>query len=74
MGDLAHQLGLTVVAEGVEDDTALSRLAAMGCEHAQGYGIAKPMAQEQFLAWLTQRRSAGRSSVVALSVAGANAP
>jgi len=46
----------------------------MGCEHAQGYGIAKPMAQEQFLAWLTQRRSAGRSSVVALPVAGANAP
>ena len=72
--DLAHQLGLTVVAEGVEDDNSLSRLASMGCEHAQGYGIAKPMAQEQFLAWLTQRRSAGRSSVVALPVAGANAP
>jgi EAL domain-containing protein (putative c-di-GMP-specific phosphodiesterase class I) len=72
--DLAHQLGLTVVAEGVEDDNSLARLATMGCEHAQGYGIAKPMAQEQFLAWLTQRRSAGRSSVVALPVAGANAP
>jgi diguanylate cyclase (GGDEF)-like protein len=64
--DLAHQLGLTVVAEGVEDDGAITRLAAHGCEHAQGYGIAKPMPQEQFLSWLAQRRSAGRSSVVAL--------
>ena len=48
--DLAHQLGLTVVAEGVEDDAAIARLAALGCEHAQGYGIGKPMPQEQFLA------------------------
>ncbi|HEX7236116.1 MAG TPA: EAL domain-containing protein, partial [Gammaproteobacteria bacterium] len=69
--DLAHQLGLTVVAEGVEDDGAITRLAAHGCEHAQGYGIAKPMPQEQFLAWLAQRRSAGRSSVVALPIPGA---
>ena len=70
--DLAHQLGLTVVAEGVEDDTAISRLAALGCEHAQGFGIGKPMPQEQFLQWLAQRRSGGRASVVALPVAGAD--
>jgi EAL domain-containing protein (putative c-di-GMP-specific phosphodiesterase class I) len=69
--DLAHQLGLTVVAEGVEDDTAISRLSALGCEHAQGYGIGKPMPQEQLLAWLTQRRSSGRASVVALPLGGA---
>jgi len=67
--DLAHQLGLTVVAEGVEDDAAIARLAALGCEHAQGYAIGKPMPQEQFLAWLSQRRSAGRASVVALPIA-----
>jgi diguanylate cyclase (GGDEF)-like protein len=71
--DLAHQLGLTVVAEGVEDDAAIARLAALGCEHAQGYAIGKPMPQEQFLPWLSQRRSAGRSSVVALPVAIADA-
>ncbi len=65
--DLAHQLGLTVVAEGVEDDAAIARLAALGCEHAQGYGIGKPIPQEQFLAWLSQRRSAGRASVVPLT-------
>lgn len=68
--DLAHQLGLTVVAEGVEDDEAIARLAALGCEHAQGYGIGKPIPHEQFLAWLAQRRSAGRASVVALPVPG----
>jgi len=72
--DLAHQLGLTVVAEGVEDDNSLARLTTMGCEHAQGYGIAKPMPQEQFLSWLTQRRSAGRSTVVALPLAGGAEP
>ena len=70
--DLAHQLGLTIVAEGVEDDATISRLAAMGCEHAQGFGIGKPMPQEQFLSWLAQRRSGGRSSVVALPLAGSD--
>ncbi len=64
--DLAHQLGLTAVAEGVEDSAALERIAAMGCEHAQGYGIAKPMPHEQLLPWLAQRRAAGHSSVVPL--------
>jgi diguanylate cyclase (GGDEF)-like protein len=71
--DLAHQLGLTIVAEGVEDEAAMSRLAAMGCEHAQGFGIGKPMPQEQFLSWLAQRRSGGRSSVVSLPLAGTDA-
>jgi diguanylate cyclase (GGDEF)-like protein len=66
--DLAHQLGLSVVAEGVENDAAIARLAALGCEHAQGYGIGKPIPQEQFLTWLSQYRSAGRASVVALAV------
>jgi EAL domain-containing protein (putative c-di-GMP-specific phosphodiesterase class I) len=65
--DLAHQLGLSVVAEGVENDAAIARLAAMGCEYAQGYGIGKPIPQEQFLAWLSQYRSAGRAGVVPLT-------
>ena len=70
--DLAHQLGLSVVAEGLEDDAAIARLAALGCEHAQGYGIGKPVPQEQFLSWLAQYRSAGRASVVSLPVASAD--
>jgi EAL domain-containing protein (putative c-di-GMP-specific phosphodiesterase class I) len=71
--DLGHQLGLKVVAEGVEDDAAMARLAALGCEHMQGYGIGKPIPHEQFLAWLSQRRSGGRPSVVALTEAIADA-
>jgi diguanylate cyclase (GGDEF)-like protein len=65
---LAHQLELTVVAEGVEDDTAVARLASLGCEHAQGFGIGRPIPQEQFLAWLAERRSALGPSVVPLNV------
>lgn len=65
--DLAHQLGLTVVAEGVEDEAAIARLAELGCENAQGYGIGKPIPQEHFLSWLAQRRAGSTSSVVPLA-------
>ncbi|MET0879449.1 MAG: EAL domain-containing protein, partial [Tardiphaga sp.] len=40
---LAHSLGMQVVAEGVEQQAALELLAAMGCDLAQGYLIARPM-------------------------------
>jgi diguanylate cyclase len=40
--DLGHALGLQVVAEGVEDDGALSLLRNLGCDLAQGYGISRP--------------------------------
>ena len=49
--DLAHNLGLTVVAEGVEDAALLERLRAMACDEAQGYHISRPMPAEQFLEW-----------------------
>lgn len=42
--DLAHSLGMTIVAEGVETPTALALLRGMGCDTAQGYLIARPMA------------------------------
>ena len=40
--DLAHSLGLTMVAEGVETDAALTELARLGCDVAQGYFISQP--------------------------------
>ena len=40
--ELARNLGLEVVAEGVEDDDTLLRLREMGCEWAQGFGIGRP--------------------------------
>ncbi len=49
--DLAHNLGLTVVAEGVESLDILQRLRELECDEAQGYFISKPMPSEQFAAW-----------------------
>jgi diguanylate cyclase (GGDEF)-like protein len=66
--DLAHELGLTVVAEGVEDDATIARLVEFGCEHAQGFGIARPLPHEQFLPWLSQRRAGAGATVVPLAV------
>ena len=50
--DLAHNLGLTVVAEGVEDQWTLDLLSSFGCDQAQGYHIARPMPSTEFVAWL----------------------
>jgi len=48
--DLAHELGLSVVGEGVEDAECLEALAALGCDTAQGYHIGKPMPAADFAA------------------------
>ena len=50
--DLGHNLGLSVVGEGVEDDATLSALRALGCDVAQGYYVARPMPAESVDAWL----------------------
>jgi EAL domain-containing protein (putative c-di-GMP-specific phosphodiesterase class I) len=57
--DLAHNLGLSVVAEGVEDEWTLDLLASFGCDQAQGYHIARPMPGPAFVEWL--RDSAWRT-------------
>ncbi|MDP5184963.1 EAL domain-containing protein [Blastococcus sp. BMG 814] len=56
---LAHDLGLTLVAEGVEDDETKVVLASLGCDVAQGWAIARPMPVEQFLDWLAGRTRTG---------------
>ncbi|MGH3980587.1 MAG: putative bifunctional diguanylate cyclase/phosphodiesterase [Pseudonocardiaceae bacterium] len=53
--DLGHSLGLTVVAEGVEEYAARDQLVEMGCDIAQGYLISRPLAGERFDAWLRAR-------------------
>jgi len=50
--ELAHNLGLSVVAEGVETAKAWRLLVALGCNEGQGYFMGKPMPYEQFLGWL----------------------
>jgi len=53
--ELAHNLGLKVVAEGVEDERCLDRLRGMGCDIAQGYLLAKPMRRKHFERWIKMR-------------------
>jgi EAL domain-containing protein (putative c-di-GMP-specific phosphodiesterase class I) len=50
--DLAGNLGLRVVAEGVETTNAWDALREMGCDTAQGYYISRPLPAEQFGLWL----------------------
>lgn len=47
--DLAHELGLKVVAEGAEDLETVSLLKALGCDHVQGYAVGKAVAPDAFL-------------------------
>lgn len=49
--DLAHNFGMTVVAEGIEDAATFDCLTELGCDHGQGYYIARPMRAEAFLDW-----------------------
>ena len=49
--DLAHNLGLTVVAEGVENALIWDKLKALQCDEAQGYFMSKPIAANTFAAW-----------------------
>ena len=60
--DMAHTLGFTVIAEGVELDSQAAFLRALGCEQAQGFLFARPMPAEDFSALLAQRlgSAAGR--------------
>jgi diguanylate cyclase (GGDEF)-like protein len=50
--DLGHNLGLHVVAEGVEDAVSQDMLAAMGCDAVQGYFVSRPIAAAEFDLWL----------------------
>jgi diguanylate cyclase (GGDEF)-like protein len=50
--DLGHNLGLEVVAEGVETLEAYNHLAKLGCDYAQGYFLSKPLAPDKMSIWL----------------------
>ena len=52
--DLAHNLGLKIVAEGVEDEKTLDLLTEMGCDYAQGYHMAKPMPFDDVIDFIKQ--------------------
>ena len=50
--DLAHNLGFLVVAEGVENRDVLDLLMVLGCDHAQGYHISRPLPAEELIVWI----------------------
>jgi diguanylate cyclase (GGDEF)-like protein len=58
--NLGHDLGLTVIAEGVEDEWTLERLAEFRCDLAQGYHISRPLPALQFHDWLIRGGAASR--------------
>jgi len=78
MVELAHNLSMTVTAEGVEDADTLDRLDSLGCDTVQGYHVSRPLDEAAFGEWLrTSPWAAGGVSgtVTALSaVAGKTVP
>ena len=50
--DLAHNLGLKVIAEGVESREIWDRLLALGCDEAQGYYMSRPLPKPAITEWL----------------------
>lgn len=54
--ELAHNMGLSVVAEGVEDEATWCRLSRYGCDSIQGFWISRPMAPDTLPDWLDEFR------------------
>jgi EAL domain-containing protein (putative c-di-GMP-specific phosphodiesterase class I) len=54
---LSHELGLTVTAEGVEDEAILDAVTAFGCDRVQGFLIARPMPADRLGLWLERRQT-----------------
>ncbi len=52
--DLAHNLGLSVVAEGIEDKETLDMLAVMGCDIGQGYLFSRALSVDELSSWLAE--------------------
>lgn len=68
MLDLGRNLGLTTVAEGVENSESMAVLRSYGCDVAQGYHLAKPLPIEAFDRWRTEDLPRYRDEVAALNV------
>lgn len=52
--EMGHELGLYVVAEGVEDHETWEKLTQLGCDAAQGYYMCRPLSPEDLLKWLRE--------------------
>lgn len=54
--ELGHNLGLKVVAEGVEDQMSWDKLKGLGCDSAQGYYMSRPLPTNDFMDWLQKSK------------------
>ncbi|MGY1592843.1 putative bifunctional diguanylate cyclase/phosphodiesterase [Geodermatophilus sp. SYSU D00708] len=55
---LAHALGLSLVAEGAEDQATVDALAALGCDVVQGFHLSRPLPADRLEQWLDEWRPA----------------
>lgn len=61
--DIGRRLGMTTIAEGVETEQQRARLEALGCDTLQGYLICRPLSEDNFLRWLSERdKAAGNNN------------
>jgi len=63
--DLARNLGLSVVAEGVEDGGVLTELGNLGCDAVQGYHLSHPVPAVELLEWLEEQQAGQRQAPAA---------
>jgi diguanylate cyclase (GGDEF)-like protein len=56
--ELGHNLGLRVVAEGVESEETLAWLSAAGCDLVQGYAVSAPLPADELVSWIRERGAA----------------
>ena len=68
--DLARHLGLSVVAEGIESEADLERLATLNCQMGQGFGIARPLPADELTAWLFGASGVAAGTMQPLSADG----
>ena len=74
--DLAHNLGLSVVAEGIENAAVYAQLRELGCDEGQGYHMGRPMPAADFGVWAQRwlaQQGAGTCRVAAADAAGLGA-
>ncbi|MBG6056731.1 diguanylate cyclase (GGDEF)-like protein [Cryobacterium sp. MP_M5] len=68
--DLAHSLGLIMVAEGVEDAAACDDLTRYGCDQAQGYFLCRPVPAAELDGWLAEHRLAAEGPAAVVDPGG----
>lgn len=62
--DLAHGLGLEVIAEGIETHGQYAKLQKLGCDYGQGYLIARPMPHEALMQWYAHQRESTNATAI----------